>query len=150
MKTYKSTIDRIKLVKESSDFPKAQINSSKDINEYIRQFYFEDIEIYESVFIVLLNTKNTTTGYVKISQGGTAGTVVDIKLIAKYALESLAASIILCHNHPSGNTTPSNEDKNITDKVKNGLNLIDVKLLDHIIISPEKDKYFSFADDGLL
>ena len=150
MKTYKSTIDRIKLVKESSDFPKAQINSSKDINEYIRQFYFEDIEIYESVFIVLLNTKNTTTGYVKISQGGTAGTVVDIKLIAKYALESLAASLILCHNHPSGNTTPSNEDKNITAKVKTGLNLIDVKLLDHIILTPEKDKYFSFADDGLL
>ena len=150
MKTYKSTIDKIKLVKERSDFPRAQIKSSIDINEYIRQFYFEDVEIYESMFIVLLNKKNNTTGYVKISQGGTAGTVVDVKLIAKYALESLAESIILCHNHPSGNTEPSEVDKHITDKVKQGLFFIDVKLLDHIIIIPDKDKYFSFTDEGLI
>ena len=74
--------------------------------------------IYESVFILLLNRHNNTIGYAKISQGGVTGTVIDVKIIAKYIIDSLASGLILAHNHPSGNTRASSEDINITNKVK--------------------------------
>jgi len=121
MKQYKTTVNKIRLVREKSDIPKAQIKTSADAAEYVRQFYFDDIDIYESMFLVLLNSANNTEGYVKISQGGTAGTVVDIKLILKYAIESLSPSIILVHNHPSGNEIPSQADLAITKSVINAI-----------------------------
>jgi len=148
MKTYKSTIDNYKIVKEPSDIPKVKITSSKDANEYVRNFYFEDLEVYESMFLLLLNRNNNTTGYVKISQGGITGTVVDVKIICKYAIDNLASSAILTHNHPSGNNQPSEADRNITKKVKEALAILDCNLIDHIIIT--KDSYLSFADEGLL
>ena len=89
-----------------------------------------------------------TTGFAKISQGGTAGTVVDIKIIAKYAVDSLSTSVIICHNHPSGNKQPSDADLNITRKIKDALLLLDIKLIDHIIIT--ENDFFSFADNGNL
>jgi len=150
MKTYKSYTSTIKLVKEPSDILKAKITSSKDCADYARQFYFEDIEIFESMFIILLNRQNITECWVKISQGGTVGTVVDVKLIAKYAIDGLACSVIMVHNHPSGNNQPSDCDKLITDKIKNGLKLLDINLIDHIILTPETRKYYSFADEGLI
>jgi len=148
MKTYKTNSVNYRLVKEKTDIPKVQIKKSADINEYVRQYYHEDIEIYESMFMVLLSRSNMTDGYVKISQGGTAGTVIDIKLICKYALDSLCHGIILVHNHPSGNLNPSEADQKATEKVKNALNILDITLLDHIIIIPETDKYYSFMDNG--
>jgi len=93
-----------------------------------------------------LDRANNTAGFAKISQGGTAGTVVDIKIIAKYAVESLSSSVIICHNHPSGNITPSEADINITKKIKDALLLFDIKLTDHIILS--ENNYYSFADNG--
>ena len=133
------------LKKLQSDFPKEKITSSKKSFEFIKQFYSDDISIYESVFILLLNRNNTTIGYAKISQGGITGSVVDIKLIAKYVVDSLASSVILAHNHPSGNLQPSQPDKDITNKVKESLKLLDSVLLDHIIIT--EDGYYSFADE---
>ena len=133
------------LKKLQSDFPKEKITSSKKSFEFIKQFYSDDISIYESVFILLLNKNNTTIGYAKISQGGITGSVVDIKLIAKYVVDSLASSVILAHNHPSGNLQPSQPDKDITNKVKESLKLLDSILLDHIIIT--EDGYYSFADE---
>ena len=97
---------------------------------------------------MLLNRANNTTGFAKISQGGTAGTVVDIKIIAKYAVDSLSSSVIICHNHPSGNKQPSDADLNITRKIKDALLLLDIKLVDHIIIT--ENDFFSFADNGNL
>ncbi len=132
--------------KNGSALPTMQVKSSQDCYQYIRQFYGDDIEVWESFFILLLNRSNQTIGYAKISQGGVTGTVVDTKIIAKYAVDSLASGVILAHNHPSGNTNPSQADVEITKKTKNALTLFDVKVLDHIILT--KDKYYSFADEG--
>jgi len=110
---------KLKIEKNNNNgFEKKKITSSQDTYNYIKQFYFDDIEIYESFFILLLNRSNQTIAYAKISQGGIAGTVVDIKLIAKYAIESLASGVIIAHNHPSNNVQPSKQDTEITIKIK--------------------------------
>lgn len=148
MKKYKSTVSEFGLKYIKSDFPKAHITCSKDISEYVRQFYFDDIHIYESFFIVLLNRANNTIGYAKISQGGIVGTVGDVRIIAKYAVDSMCSSVILCHNHPSGTLQPSSADISITSKTKNALALFDIGVLDHIILSDTG--YYSMADEGVL
>jgi DNA repair protein RadC len=84
----------------------------------------------------------------KISQGGISGSVVDIKIICKYAIECLGCSVILVHNHPSGNRNPSQEDLNITKKIKQALSIFDIGLFDHIILTA--NSYYSFADEGIL
>jgi DNA repair protein RadC len=141
-----TTIPRYELIKYQSDFPKVQITRSDSAQEFIRQFYQGDIDIIESCFILLLNQGNYTIGYAKISQGGIAGTVVDSRIVAKYAIESLATSVILAHNHPSGNLNPSNQDIEITKKIESGLGLLDIKLLDHIILTDES--YTSLKDES--
>lgn len=150
MKTYKSKARNIKLSVEEGDpsFNKAKINSSEDAANYARQFYFDDITIYESFFIILLNRSNNTIAWVKISQGGTIGTTVDPIIVAKYAIDILAKAVILVHNHPSGNNIPSEGDKLITEKIKQGLSLFEINVLDHVILT--EDTYYSFADEGLI
>lgn len=135
------------LKKIQTDFPKVKIKSSKDSADFIRQFYGDDLEIYESFFLLLLNRANDTIGYAKISQGGVCGTVVDVKIIAKYAVDSLASAVILAHNHPSGTLSPSAQDIEITKKIKQALSLLEIKVLDHIILT--SDNYYSFLDEGM-
>lgn len=136
------------LKKTKTTFPVVAISQSADAANFIREFYSDDIEIFESAFILLLNRANKTIGYAKISQGGIAGTVIDVKLICKYVVDSLASGVILCHNHPSGNLQPSNQDKEITIKVKQALGLLDSILLDHIILT--KESYTSLKDEGII
>lgn len=136
------------LVKSKPAFEQSKITSSKSAADFARKFYHEDLEIYESMFIMLLNNSNQTIGYAKISQGGITGTVVDVRIIAKYCIESLATACIMVHNHPSGKTEPSSEDKSITEKVKKGLELLDVQLLDHVILTA--NDYYSFKDESEL
>ena len=138
----------LKAKKTPSNFEKVKIVSSKDAFKVIKQFYFDDIDIFESFFILCLNRNNQTIAYAKISQGGVTGTVVDIKLIAKYAIDCLASGVILAHNHPSGNLKPSNEDLAITKKVKEGLKILDIQVLDHLILTSQG--YLSFGDEGIL
>ena len=138
----------LKAKKTPSNFQKVKITSSNYAFQIIKQFYFDDIDIFESFFILCLNRNNQTIAYAKISQGGVAGTVVDIKLIAKYAIDCLASAVILAHNHPSGNLKPSNEDLAITKKVKEGLKILDISVLDHLILT--SDGYLSFGDEGIL
>lgn len=95
-----------------------------------------------------MNQANTAIGYVKISQGGVCSTIVDVRLIAKYAVESLAASVILVHNHPSGHLKFSNEDSRIAQQVRNGLEILGIKLLDSIVIC--ENGYASMVDEELL
>jgi len=76
--------------------------------------------------------------------------MVDVRIVAKYCVDSLAVSCILVHNHPSGIMKPSQSDKDMTSKLKNGLKLLDVQVLDHIILSPEENEYFSFGDENLM
>lgn len=142
------TIDNITLRREKSDFLKTKITSSSSAADYIRQFYHDDITIYESMFILLLNNANQTIGYAKISQGGIVGTIVDIRIICKYAIDALATGVILAHNHPSGRMVASEADKQITKKTKEALKLFEVNIVDHIILS-ETD-FYSFADEGIL
>ena len=96
----------------------------------------------------MLNRSNRIIGKSKVSQGGVSGTVIDTKLIMKSAIENLASSIILCHNHPSGNLNPSGSDIDITNKIKTAADCLDMKLLDHIIVTDHS--YYSFLDEGKL
>jgi DNA repair protein RadC len=148
MKEYKSLSDRISLVREKADFPRAKISSSKDGAEYARQFFHDDISIYESFFMIMLNNSQNTIGYVKISQGGITGTLVDVRIITKYAIDILAVAVILVHNHPSGTLKPSSADDAVTSKVKKALDFFDIKVLDHLILT--EDAYYSYSDEGKL
>lgn len=130
-----------------NDMPVITVTSSKIAAEFIRDFYFDDIDIYESFFILLLNSANKTIGWAKISQGGVCSTVVDPKIVFKFAIESLATAIIICHNHPGQNTKPSQHDLNLTNQIKGGAKLLDILLFDHIIIS-SSHQYYSMADNG--
>jgi DNA repair protein RadC len=144
----KDNIKLYSLRKLQTKFPKEQITNSNKAEMFIRQFYGNDLEIFESSFILLLNQSNYTIGYAKISQGGITGTVVDVRIVAKYAVEALATSIIVAHNHPSRNKTPSQQDIQFTGKLKQALVLLDIRLNDHIILTA--DDYTSLADNGHL
>lgn len=136
------------LKSNQTDFPKEKITSSREGANFIRQFYSDDIEIYESMFLLLLNRANTTIGYAKLSQGGITGTVCDVKIVAKYCIDSLASGAIVAHNHPSGNLKPSEADRKVTQQLKQALKLIDCNLLDHVILTTTD--FYSFADNGEL
>lgn len=106
------------------------------------------IELQEEFKVLLLNRANRVLGVNSVSKGGVAGTLVDPKLVFSVSLKCNASAIILVHNHPSGNLNPSTNDKQLTKKLKNAGDFLDIKVLDHLIITPEG--YFSFADEGLL
>ena len=103
---------------------------------------------HEEFHILLLNRSNTVIRKEFVSRGGVSGTVVDQKIIFKIALEHLASSIILCHNHPSGNLKPSDQDILLTKKLKEAGFLLEIPILDHLIITDSG--YFSFADEGII
>jgi DNA repair protein RadC len=114
----------------------------------LRQWDLNNIEYKEEAKLLLLNTANIVLGVFELSKGGISGTVVDIRIILGVALKSNASAIILIHNHPSGNIQPSNPDLIITNKLKQACDLLELKLLDHLIIS--KEGYYSFTDSGIL
>ncbi len=103
---------------------------------------------HEEFWILLMNRANEILRPVHISTGGVSGTVADPKLIFKQAIEHLASSMILFHNHPSGNLTPSQADKDLTKKLKDSGRLLDIPVLDHLIFTDKA--YYSFADEGVL
>lgn len=123
-----------------------QIRSSKDVSD-IFQPILSDL-LHEEFWILFLNRSNKVISKMKLSQGGVSGTVTDVRMIMKHAVECLASGIIVCHNHPSGNLNPSESDSKITQKIKEAGNLMDIQLLDHLIISDKE--YYSFADNGIL
>ena len=133
---------------KKQNFEIVKIKSSTDSYEFARKFYHDDILIYESSFILLMNQANNVTGYAKISQGGICTTIVDVRLVAKYAIDALSPAVIFLHNHPSGNTIPSAEDIRITQRIRDGLKMLDVKLLDSIVLT--EDNYLSMADEGMI
>lgn len=126
--------------------PKPVFTRSADIARYL-QTRFQDLK-HEIFAVVFLNRGNRITHIEIISSGGLTGTVADPRIILKKALEEEAVSIILCHNHPSGNLKPSRADEELTYRIRDAARLFDIRLLDHVIVSSEG--WFSFADDGLL
>ena len=132
--------------REAEGLKKNKITSSKDAAD-ILQPHMADL-VHEEFVVLMLNRANEVIGRYELSKGGISGTVVDPKLIFKSALEYLASGIILCHNHPSGNTKPSPEDLKLTKKLKDAGTFMEINVFDHIIIAG--NSYFSFADEGLL
>jgi len=130
----------------SASLEKVIVNSSAGIADYL-QTKLKDYR--REVFAVLfLNRANRINHFEIISEGGITGTVADPRIILKKALEEDAVSIILCHNHPSGSLKPSRADEELTAKIKEAARYLDIKVLDHIIVSDSG--YYSFADEGLL
>ena len=135
---------------KASERPK--ISCSKDANQIMHEYAKDgklQIEHREYFFVMLLSRANKVLGISTVSMGGMSGTVADPKIVFQTALKASAASIILCHNHPSGNIKPSESDIRLTQKIKKAGSFLDLPALDHIIIT-EDSGYFSFADEGLL
>lgn len=132
--------------KETAAAARTTITCSTDIYNYIKPNLL-DLP-HEEFWIILLNRANVVMQKIQISSGGVAGTVADPKIIFKKAIEHACSSLILVHNHPSGNTKPSAADITLTKKAKEAGLLLDMPVLDHIIFT--ENDYFSFADEGLL
>ncbi|MGI5913574.1 MAG: RadC family protein [Bacteroidales bacterium] len=125
---------------------RAQVRSSRDAAD-IFQPLLADLK-HEEFWLLFFSRSNKEISRMKLSQGGISGTVIDVRIIMKKAVECLASGLILCHNHPSGNTSPSEADIQLTRKIRDAGKLMDVNLLDHIIICG--NDYYSFADNGEL
>jgi len=131
-------------------YSRKHVKSSIEVYKLLRQLFCrKTIACQEEVIVLYLNHCQLPLGYLKLGKGGMSSVVVDNRIILSAALKSLATSIIIAHNHPSGNVIPSDNDKIITNRLLNACFQLDIKLIDHIIVGPV-DKYFSFADDGLL
>ncbi len=132
--------------KEQDRPQRARVTCSRDAyNEMIPHLMDKP---HEEFWILLMNRANEILRPVQISAGGVSGTVADPKIIFKQAIEHLASSMILLHNHPSGNLTPSQADKDLTRKLKDAGKLLDIPVLDHLIFTDKA--YYSFADEGIL
>lgn len=125
------------------------IKSSNDASKIIRQIFpLSQMNYREHVYAIYLNMKNGVIGYHLITVGGINQAVVDVRIILQGGLLCNCVGILLCHNHPSGNTKPSSSDIALTEKINLACKTIDLKLLDHIIIT--ENSYYSFADNGKL
>lgn len=137
-------LGRRRRIEEALELP--QIDGSKAIFNIMQPFIGE--LQHEEFWIVYLNNSNKVLHKEQLSKGGLTGTLVDVRLVFKKAIELFSTAIILCHNHPSGKLQPSQADKSITNKLKLAGETLDIKVLDHLIIT--ENAYFSFADENLL
>jgi len=124
-----------------------KVTCSRDAYNYVASMW-PDIDYKERFAMLLLSRSNKVLGLSWISQGGISGTVVDVRLIFQAALKANASSMILLHNHPSGQLEASDADLRITRKIKSGGDVLDISVLDHLIITSEK--FVSLADEGLM
>ncbi|MDR1678915.1 MAG: DNA repair protein RadC [Prevotellaceae bacterium] len=130
--------------KHAESLERKKIRTSRDIFDLFHPL-LGDLQ-HEEVWLLLLNHTHKVLEQVRVSAGGTAIVSVDVRMTLKIALEKSALSVVLCHNHPSGNIEPSQHDKLLTDKLRQGLRAIQITLIDHIIIG--HNNYYSFADSG--
>jgi DNA repair protein RadC len=140
---------RIKVERKEGDGQVYQVRSSNDAANYFRTIFNADTILWtEESAMICLNRVNEIVGCFKVSSGGTASTIMDAKVIFVKALNSCAHSIILAHNHPSGNTKPSDHDIELTKKLVKGADLLDMRVLDHIILTDKS--HLSMADEGYI
>ena len=149
MKEYESYMSEITLKYKASGVVTTQIKGSDDSYQLLKQMYDEDtLEYCESSIVIYLNQANRSIGWQKLSQGGISGTVVDIRMILVTALNCGATGIIVSHNHPSGNLKSSDADDKLTKQLNDACKIMEIKLLDHIIVTAES--YYSYSDEGKL
>lgn len=147
MKKYEISIKPIEIY----PFIEAVIKSSEDAEAFCREYIYKslpDALCREYSYAIFLNRANEVIGFFELGKGGTTYCVMDIKLIAKMGISLLADSVMLVHNHTSKNSNPSKSDIDITLKAKKGLDLLDIRLLDHIIIA--NNSYYSFVDNCII
>lgn len=133
---------------KTNESPK--ITSSRDAGELLFENWNKSkIGLQESFKVILLNNANKVKGIYEVSSGGITGTLVDVRILFAVVLKSVSTAVIIGHNHPSGTLRPSEADKNITRKITKAGELLDIKVLDHIILTPDGN-YFSFSDEGLM
>ncbi|MFD2101324.1 JAB domain-containing protein [Flagellimonas iocasae] len=126
------------------------ITNSNDVARLLFESWDSDtIGLNECFKILLLNQSNKVKGIYPLSHGGITGTLVDMRILFAIVLKTLSVGIILAHNHPSGQLKASQQDRQLTQKIKEAAKLFDVKVLDHIILAPD-GRYYSFADNGIL
>lgn len=130
----------------TASFTKNTVRSSKELADFLKAS-LKDYS-YEVFAVVFLNRSNKINHFEVMSKGGLSHTIVDPRLIFKKAVEVDCTSLILCHNHPSGSLRPSRADEELTAKLKEAGKLLDIKVVDHLIVSDEG--YYSFADDGMM
>jgi DNA repair protein RadC len=119
-------------------------------NVFIDFFPINTIGLQETFLVMYMNHAGRVLGVYPVSIGGITGTIVDVKLILSVGLKIVASSMMLCHNHPSGRLKPSHQDIQVTNKIKLAASFVDIKLLDHLIISPIEKDYYSLANEGLM
>lgn len=147
-KKNESTLSEI-TVSYSSKIPareRTQIHNSRDIFELLVPVFSCCLEHHEEAWAVYMNNQHRVLGMSKIGQGGFSETTVDPKIVLQIALKVNASSVVLAHNHPSGNPTPSSCDDRITSKLKSGASFLDIQFTDHLVICDEI--YYSYADEG--
>ena len=150
MRKVKTEVEEIKISYLPTNINNPKVRTSKEAySVLIEAFDKGTIGLQESFVVMYLNNQNQAKGIYRHSTGGITSTIMDIRLIMSVALKSTSIGMILCHNHPSGNLEPSKADKTITSKIGEACKLFDIKLLDHLIVSPH-GTYFSFQDENLL
>ena len=142
-------IPEITVLYDKKKKPKTSVTTAKKSVAVFKQVWDIDINMRERVYAIFLNRKNMVMGVYLLSTGGVEGSIVDLKLLFGTATKMLASGIILAHNHPSGNLNPSNNDIQLTEKVKKAAGILDIAFIDHIIIT-EEFNYYSFAEEGKL
>lgn len=151
MKTEWTKVSEIDLIYRSKikAAERPTVKTSKDGYDLLLSYWDHDkIELLEEFKVLLLNQGNRVLGVFEVSSGGITGTVADPRLIFTAALKASACSMILAHSHPSGNLKPSHSDEELTQKIREAGRFLDIKVLDHLILT--RSGYFSFADEGLL
>lgn len=127
------------------------ILSTDDAYKILRPFFPEDtIGLQEQFVVLYLSRENRIKAVYRHSTGGMTGSLADLRLILGTALKLAATSLIVAHNHPSGNVRPSQNDRDLTEKLNRASGLLDLTLLDHLILTPKRGVYLSFADEGLV
>lgn len=146
-----TTLKKYTIMSHPTGIKTERLINSDTVNSTIRKIYEEDnadINVCEYFYALFLNNNNNIVGYAKIAQGGIDSVNVDIRILVKYAVETLSAAVIVAHNHPSGSTNVSSPDKGITRNIKEALRMFNISLLDHVILTDTE--YVSMSDEGLI
>ncbi len=145
------TISEISVSYQPKKADRPVISTAHEAMTIARKFFPEEtIHLQERFIAMYLNRANRIIGIYLVSIGGITGTVADTRLILGVALKTAAVGIILAHNHPSGNLKPSRVDEDLTRRIKEAAQYMDITVLDHLILGPLDDDYYSFADKGIL